>query len=50
MEWMHAFDPALGTIDVQAPMAQIDLRPTQLTEFLGAQAMTIRKQDRCTIT
>jgi hypothetical protein len=47
---MNALNSAFGSIDVQSSIAQIDLRPTKLAEFLGTQAMTICKEDRCTVS
>jgi hypothetical protein len=45
---MHTLDATFGAVDVQAPMPQIDLRPTQRTQFLGTQTVPIRHQDcRC---
>jgi hypothetical protein len=42
MQGMHALDPAFGSIDVQATMPQINLRPFQRAEFGSAQAMPVR--------
>jgi hypothetical protein len=39
---MDAFNAALRSIDVQATMPKIDLRPTKLTKLRRTQAMPIR--------
>jgi hypothetical protein len=49
MQRMHTLDPTLCAIDVQSPIAQIDLSPTQLTQLLGSQAMTIRNRSITTL-
>jgi len=38
---MHAFNSALGPIDMQATIPQIDLSPSQGAEFSGSQSMLI---------
>ena len=42
---MHAFNSALGPIDMQATIPQIDLSPSQGAEFSGSQSMSISKED-----
>src|SRR6516165_3945283 len=49
MQRMHALDPVLCAVDVQAPMLEIDLSPAKRAEFLGAQPMPICKQDRSAV-
>jgi hypothetical protein len=43
---MDALNAALRSIDVQSLMLEIDLQPSELTEFLRSQAMPIGYQDR----
>jgi hypothetical protein len=45
MQRMDALDPALGSINVQPAMAQIDLSPTQRAKLLRTQTVPIRQQD-----
>jgi predicted membrane protein len=49
MQGMYALSAVLGAIDVQSPIPKINLGPTKLAEFLGTQAMTICKEDRCAV-
>jgi hypothetical protein len=49
MQRMHAFDPALCAVNMQSPMAQIDLSPAQLAQLGSSQPMPICQQDRSSI-
>jgi len=45
VQGMHAFNPALRSIDMQAAVPKIDLRPAKLAKFRSAEPMPIGEQD-----
>ena len=42
---MHAGNPILDTVNVQAALGQLDLLPLQVADFRGPQAVAIGDQD-----
>ena len=44
-DWVHAGDPVLDAVNVQAALGEFDLLPLQVADLGGPQAMAVGHQD-----
>jgi hypothetical protein len=50
MQRMNTLDPALGPVDMQATIPEIDMAPSQGTEFSRSQSMSVTEQNSASIS